>query len=139
MDNTAEFLFQDPDCTEIMSIKLVSLQDHMNCFPALNNAENGSTLVSGNISLLYVLTNTNLYIIMHDLEVNRFQELAKVSWAYRLPEIGHLVFNDFTIYKNSIFLSNYEGDPVVLKIAFGEEIVARRSTHRESTNRHAEL
>jgi hypothetical protein len=137
LEKIAEFLLPDQDCEQIFQIKLVSVEDHLKHFKNTDLDDSDTPLpshrrvIDDEISLIYVLTDSNLYIVCHDLEDNKFEQIAKINWKVKIPTLEDVVFQEFTIYKNSVFLANFDGEPQILKISFGDEIVARKSTYRE--------
>lgn len=137
LEKVSEFFFQDnDDCTEILSLKLVKIQSYVSKFGREDPLSIASErkVNEETISLIYVLTNFYIHIILHDMVENKFQQVSRITWKYHFKELENVIFREFTVHQTSIFLTNFENEPSVLKISFGEEIVARRSTYRQQAN-----
>ena len=144
LEKKADYIFPENECSKIISIKLADLQDLIQTFKTpfysqskesqdanMKNVSNNRVATDNSINILYVLTDTNLYILAHETLTHRFQQIQKIDWKLSNPELSLIRFSEFALYKNAIFLTNFEEEPVVLKICFGKDTLGKNHKNKQ--------
>lgn len=85
LEKKADYIFPENECSKIISIKLADLQDLIQTFKTpfysqskesqdanMKNVSNNRVATDNSINILYVLTDTNLYILAHETLTHRF-------------------------------------------------------------------